>query len=437
MSTGAGTSGAVDGELPTDGELPLDGEPPLVAAARDGDTDLVRRLLLEGGDPDVCDARGTPVFWLAVEARSATVAQLLLDHGADAGRCGPDGPHPLRAAVDRGSPALVEVLLDSRVRARYSEQELLEMRDLARHWYETGVEAELRRRTGAGGSAGRVRVQDDEFNSVHELSLGGTTVRDGHAAILTRLEELLRIRAGFEELMGRALAHRDPDHTAWGSAAILLAHRRDEETWTAAAALRAHPDPVRRLFGAEVLRLTHLFDDSDEDVFAGPALDMFTDWSAEEADLAVLTEVLVALGEHPGPRAEAALLPHAGHRDARVRRAVAQGLSAWSSPPVFSGAARAALRELMTDKEAVVREDACLTVAVGRDRDPALADALAALLDDADRRVRAVAVYGLALHDDERCVEGARRLGPPRPDRPDEERYLGAAWRYEWRRDGR
>ncbi|MFF5537145.1 ankyrin repeat domain-containing protein [Streptomyces cinerochromogenes] len=425
MSTGAGTSGAADGELP------------LVAAARDGDTDLVERLLLEGSDADVCDARGTPAFWLAVGARAATVAQMLLDHGADPGRCGPDGPLPLRAAVDWGSPALVEVLLDHRARGRYREQELLEMRDLARHWHETGVEAELRRRTGAEGSVGRTRVQDDEFYSVHEFSLGGMAVRDGHAAILTRLEEILRVRVGFEELMGRALAHPDQDHTAWGSAAILLAHRRDEETWTAAAALRAHPDPARRLFGAEVLRLTHLFDDSDEDAFAGPALDIFTDWSAEETDLAVLTEVLVALGEHPGPRAEAALLPHAGHPDARVRRAVAQGLSAWSSPPVFSGAARAALRELMADKEAVVREYACLTVADARDRDPALADALAALLDDTDRRVQAVVVYGLALHDDERCVAGARRLGPPHPEHPDEERYLDAAWRYEWRRDGR
>ncbi|MFF1834805.1 hypothetical protein ACFVXE_11455 [Streptomyces sp. NPDC058231] len=110
------------------------------------------------------------------------------------------------------------------------------------------------------------------------------TVRDGHAAILTRLEELLGIRTSFEELMDRALTYPDQDHTAWCNATLLLAHRRDQETWTAAAALCTHPDPSRRLFGAEVLRLTHLFDDSDEDPFAGPALDIFTDWSTRETD---------------------------------------------------------------------------------------------------------------------------------------------------------
>ncbi len=47
--------------------------------------------------------------------------------------------------------------------------------------------------------------------------------------------------------------------------------------WAAAEALRRHPDPLRRLFGAEVLRLNHLFDGRDEDPFAGPAVDIFTD----------------------------------------------------------------------------------------------------------------------------------------------------------------
>ncbi|TQK49833.1 hypothetical protein FBY35_0107 [Streptomyces sp. SLBN-118] len=84
-----------------------------------------------------------------------------------------------------------------------------------------------------------------------------------------------------------------------------------------------------------------------------------------------------------------------------------------------------------------MRQDACLTFADGKDHDPVLTDAMAALLDDEDRRVQVFAVYGLALHDDERCVEGASRLGPPQPSDPDEEHYLGAAWRYARRRGGR
>ncbi|GAO13051.1 hypothetical protein TPA0598_18_00100 [Streptomyces lydicamycinicus] len=409
-------------------------ESPLICAVRAGDTASVKRLLREdSGPPDVGDA----AFRLAVRAHSGAIAQLLLQYGADPRQSAPGGLVPLREAVDWGSPALVQALLDDRIRGRYAKSELLSMRDLARHWRETGVEAELRRRTGSEDVVARTRVQDDEFNSVDEFTLDGITVRDGHGAILTHLEELLGVRTSFEELMDRALAHAGQNHTAWASATILLAHRRDPATWTAAAELRTHTDPVHRLFGAEVLRLTHLFDDSDEDAFAGPALDAFTDWSAKETDLAVLAEVLVALGEHAAPGAQEALLPYAGHHDTRVRRAVARGLSVWPSPPAFSDAVRRALRELIRDPEAGVRQDACLTIAEGKDRDPVLTDAMAALLDDEDRRVQVIAVYGLALHHDERCVEGARRLGPPQPAYPDEEHYLGAAWRYEWRRDGR
>ncbi|MCL7491556.1 hypothetical protein M8I34_08870 [Streptomyces sp. MCA2] len=429
MNTAAGTGAGAIGAA--------DCEPALLCAVRADDSGLVKRLLLEGSDADVCDVRGTSAFCLAVGMRSGAIAQLLLMHGADPGLCGPDSLLPLHEAVDSGSLALVDALLDTRVRARYDDSELREVGNLARHWHETGVESELRRRTGARGAVVRIRVQDDEFNSVDEYSLGGMTVRDGHAGILTRLEELLGIHPSFEELMDRALSHPDQDHTAWGSSTILLAHRRNRETWTAAASLRTHPDPSHRLFGAEVLRLTHLFDNSDEDAFAGPALDIFADWSAEEADLDVLTEVLIAVGEHAGPRAEAALLPHAGHHDARVRRAVARGFSTWPSPPAVSDAVHKVLLDLMSDPDAGVRHDACLTVADGKDHDPVLTDAMAALLDDADRRVQVVAVYGLALHHDERCVEGARRLGPPQPAHPGEEHYLGAAWRYEWHRDGR
>ncbi|MGQ4356001.1 hypothetical protein [Streptomyces drozdowiczii] len=404
-----------------------------MSAVRGGDADLVRILLHQDRDPDLQDA----AFCLAVRMHAGHIAQLLLQYGADSGQSRPDDLLPLSEAVDSGSPALFEALLGHEIRDR-SESELLGARDLARRWHETGVGAELRRRTGSGDAIVRTPVQDDEYSSVEELTLGGMTVRDGHGAILTRAEELLGVRTSFEELMDRALAHADQEnHSTWNSVTILLGGRGDEATWTAAAALRTAPDPSRRLFGAEVLRLTHLFDGSDEDAFAGPALDMFTDWSAEETDLAVLTEVLVALGEHIGPRAEAALLPHAGHPDARVRRAVAQGFSEWSSPPALSGDARTALLRLIADPDAVVRKAACGRVAGARDNDPLLADALAALLGDTDRMVQLTAVYGLALHDDERCVEAARLLGPPQRGSLEEEGYLDEVRRYQWRRDGR
>ncbi|MFE9854557.1 HEAT repeat domain-containing protein [Streptomyces sp. NPDC005780] len=350
----------------------------------------------------------------------------------------PDELQQLREAVASGSPSLVEALLDPQVRSRYAEAELLEARDVALHWYEAGAEAGLRRRTGAEEAVVRTRVQDDESYSIGELTLGGTSVRDGHAAILTALEELLGIRTSFEELMARALPF-DRDHSAWGSATILLAHRRDQETWAAAAALRTHPEPSHRQFGAEVLRLTHLFDDNEADAFAGPALDIFTAWSTREPDRLVLAEVLRALGEHADARANAALLPYAGHPDGEVRRAVASGLGTWFEPPAFSAEVRQALLVLMTDADTAVRQDACYTVGNSRDRAPALADAMFALLEDVDRRVRVAAVEGLAFHDDERCVEAARRLGPPQqhPGTHSVELHLDAVSLYNWRRNGR
>lgn len=421
MGVGTGTSNAVDGQSS------------LISAVQAGDTDLVRILLHEHSDSDYLDG----AFCLAVRMHAGRIAQLLLQYGADSGQSRPDDLIPLSEAVDSGSPALFEALLDRKIRGRYPETELLEAQDLARRWHETGVEAELRRRTGSRDAVGRTRVQDGEYDSVVEFTLGGMTVRNGHGAILTYVQELLGERTSFEELMDRALAQVDQDYATWSSASLQLGARREEATWTAAAALRTSPDPSRRLFGAEVLRLLHLFDDSDEDAFAGPALDLFTGWAAAETDVAVLTEVLVALGEHSDPRAEAALLPHAGHPDARVRRAVAQGLHVSSSPPALSGDARTALLGLMADPDAVVRKTACRVVAEGRDHDPVFADAMAAVLDDTDRLVQLAAVYGLALHDDERCVEAARLLGPPQRGSLEEEGYLDAVWRYEWRRDGR
>ncbi|MET9951900.1 HEAT repeat domain-containing protein [Streptomyces sp. NPDC006339] len=409
-------------------------EGPLITAVRAGDTDAVAHLLLAGADPDGRDAHGTPALRLAIEGRAAPVARLLVEHGADRAQHGPDGIRLLRTAVDAGSPALVEALLSDERRWTPGEDELREAHDLARRWYETGAETELRRRTGARGPVTRTRVQDGEFHVVDELALDGATVRDGHAAILTDLDTRLGTALSFEELKRRALSRPDQEHATWSASTMLLAHRRDPDTWRTAEALRAHPDPAHRLFGAEVLRLTHLFDDRDDDPFAAPALRLFTDWSAAEKDPAVLAEVLVGLSEQPAPHVDAALLPHAGHEDPRVRHAVAGGLD--SHAPAFAPAVRDALLALMADPDADVRYRACHTVASGKDRAPVLADAMAALLDDPERRVRVAAVHGLARHDDARCVEGDRRLPPAPPGTP-HEYELDEVWRYEMRRDGR
>ncbi|MFE5112261.1 ankyrin repeat domain-containing protein [Streptomyces sp. NPDC056663] len=96
-----------------------DGGSALISAVRAGDTALVKSLLQEDSDPDMREA----AFRLAVRTYAGEIAQLLLQHGADAGQSSPDELLPLREAVASGSPALVERLLDHRIRGRYPESE--------------------------------------------------------------------------------------------------------------------------------------------------------------------------------------------------------------------------------------------------------------------------------------------------------------------------
>ncbi|MFD6113572.1 HEAT repeat domain-containing protein [Streptomyces yangpuensis] len=411
-------------------------EGPLAAAARAGDTLRVKQLLEErrhqpyqGSDDE------TAAFTAAVQSFHTDIADMLLRLGADPSRVAPDELPSLREAVDSGSPALVEALTASDIRDRYPTSELEEVRDLARTWHEAGTEAELRRRTGSPDAIAHTRVQDDEYYTVGELTLGTMTVRDGHGAILTNLEEMLAIRTPCEELITRAL-ERDAKHTAWAQAAIILSHRREQESWAAAETLRTATDLSRRLFGAKLMRLFELFADSHEEEYCVLAVAALTHWSAEETDPTVLAEVLLGLSSYQGPRAEAALLAHLGHQDPGVRQAVAAGLGTSSDSGHVSGEAREALLTLMDDPDTDVRIAACCSAADIADGDPALTHAMAALLDHPDRRVQLVAVYGLARHDDERCVQAAQRLSPPRPGFHEEESpCLEAAWRYAWRHE--
>ncbi|MBM9623846.1 HEAT repeat domain-containing protein [Streptomyces zhihengii] len=163
------------------------------------------------------------------------------------------------------------------------------------------------------------------------------------------------------------------------------------------------------------MRLIKLFADDREEEFCVLAVDALTNWSASETNNEVLATVLLGLGSYAGPRAEAALLGPADHHDADVRRAVAAGLGTSRDTPCLSTEAREALLTLRGDPDPDVRIDACRRAGEEGQGDSALSDAMAALLGHPERRVQLAAVCGLALHDDELCVEAADRLGPPRP----------------------
>ncbi|MEU8763927.1 hypothetical protein [Streptomyces sp. NPDC048659] len=319
----------------------------------------------------------------------------------------------------------------------HAVSELMESRDLARRWQETGTEAELRRRTGSQDDLVSTRVQDDRYYTVDRLTLGGMTVWDGHGAILTRLERLLGIRTPCEELITRAM-DRHQGHAAWGEAAITLAGRREQESWTAAETLHADPDPARRVFGAELMCQFEIFGEDVEEEFYVRAVTALVDWSEVETDSAVLAVVPEGLYSFVAPRAEAALLAHAGHHHAGVRRSVAAGIRRHPDGPHLSDGAREALLTLLADPDAEVRRSACFSAAAAGSGDPALTEVVAVLLDDPERPVQLAALYGLAMHDDDRCVAAADRWGGPRRGFGEQERgAFESVWWFQRQREDR
>ncbi|MET9417253.1 HEAT repeat domain-containing protein [Streptomyces klenkii] len=394
------------------------GEDPLVAAVRSGAAEAVKALVEGGADPNAVDEHGTPVLCLAVDAFDLPVLTELLfaDPPVQLNRGTPDGRTPLLRAIDRGACEITSGLVNAGAHLYLKDAGGRDALELARHWHVTGAEAELRRRSGATGPVVRRAARDGWGNVCEELSLGGLTVRNGHAAILTELEPAYGIKPSFAELLGRALTEPDVDQPVW-FATTFAAHERDDPAVRAeAAALRDRPDPLERHFGAQVLRLALLFDESDDDSFERPIVDLFLSWAAEEDDPRVMRPLAAGLADALDPRAEQALHTLIHHCDPEVRRWALSGLTS----PAVSGdpEALAAALTCTRDPDAAVREQACRALTGSR----APADALAACLTDEAEAVRVTAAIGLFLRDDTRGDAVLRALGPVEKDSP----YYGA-----------
>ncbi|TQF02578.1 hypothetical protein E6W39_10280 [Kitasatospora acidiphila] len=415
------------------------GEDPLVTAVRSGDEDAVRVLLEDGADPDHVDEQGNPVLCLAISAFSSSVAGYLVAGGADAVRRLPDGTTPLLRAVDSGSIGLVHCLLGEA--ALLGEATRAELLARARQWHETGPVAMLRQQTGSPGPVERVRVRDREWSTeYHEIRLGGTTVRDGHPGILTLVEKHLGLRPGVGELAARACALEYPDreHAAWWEITGTLAERQDDATWQAAAALRAHPDPLHRRFGAEVLVSLVLGDPLSDapSPFDLRTLEFFLGWAPAEGHPDVLAELLAGLGHHDDPRIEPLGLTYLAHPASQVRAQVPATLErTLSGRPdrwTYTPEGLDAMLVLARDTDASVRRLVAHQLAESRDPAPAIGDALAELLDAEDQMTRIWAAFGLAERDDPRCLDAAARVGPV-DDRQAWSWILDAPSRYEQR----
>ncbi|MFJ8886102.1 HEAT repeat domain-containing protein [Streptomyces sp. NPDC102402] len=405
----------------------------LVAAVRERDAAAVGEFLAAGADPDALGEDGLPLICTALAAYDVPVVEVLVAGGADPYRRLPDGSTPLLRAVDGGCVAGVDALIDGTgpVTDAAARAELL---DRARQWHGIGTLKELRRRTGDSGSAVHVRVRDAGFHQDYEqFTLGGVTTREGHGEILTALEARFGLRTPFDELAGRALASPGREHADWFGPLFVLSRREDEETWEAAAALRFHEDPVRRLFAAEVLKAVADGSLSAETwPFEQRALEIFLAWAVEERDPAVLVAVLTGLADHDSPEVEAVGLSLLTHPVPGVRCMVPYTLQR-SERLLTTAEAQEAVLTLARDSDSDVRAVVCAWLAEYPGRAPEIADALAGLLEHEDQNTRAWAVYGLAQRDDPRCVDGHGLIGPVDLEPWSDTWVLDAVRRYESR----
>jgi hypothetical protein len=417
----------------------------LVAVVIAMDADAVKALLEAGADPDTPGPDGLPLLCAAVAGFDHETAEALTDGGADANRELPDGTTPLLRAVDLGSPALVDAVLGNDP-LRLPEPARKRLLDHARHWLETGEEEELRRRTGARGQASRRLVKNDRYTDVEEVSLGGNTVRGGHSAILTSLEEAFGIAPPVAELVARAIPYRVPDefHINWSTPRYFLGQRQSPQDWSDLKALQHHPDPVHRMFLADVVwsRNSLAWIDRRQDV--AQDAEFLAAWALDEPDGMVLARVLEVYAEEEHPDQEAIGLRFADHPDPRVRSRVPdlilQGtpptetvgtvllaLSRDPDPEVrrftaevlsadLTPALRGALLTLARDTDSGVRVGAALSLGKSADRTAEVADALVALLGDDNQLLRLEIVYALTRRDDPRTDHAWERVGELPPD---------------------
>ncbi|MGW4193558.1 hypothetical protein [Streptomyces sp. NPDC005004] len=255
--------------------------------------------------------------------------------------------------------------------------------------------------------------------------------RHGRLAVLTALERRFRRPAPFDELKDRALAHPDREHDVWTEVMYELGHRPADETWDAAVRLSTDPDPVARLFAADVLLSQVIEEIRRGDVLYSERAALLLPWARREPDAAVLEVLLNGLTWAGGPEPEQVGLAYAGHPEPRIRGWVPMLLDTDGHP--LRPEALATVLTLAGDPDPEVRGRVCAWLEGYPGREPEVGDALVVLSRDERQRTRIDAVAALAHRDDPRCVAAERHIGPLEPGLDPETLPLLAVWYHQRR----
>jgi HEAT repeat protein len=197
-----------------------------------------------------------------------------------------------------------------------------------------------------------------------------------------------------DELVSTALSESDDD-IAWD--AVCALHFRGTEGVLARAETLCRSDSVReRRLGADILGQLGIPDRT----FPKQCLSILLRMLSDEMDADVLQAILVALGHLKESDAIEPASRYRRHPDPGVRHGVVLALTGYDDPRAVNW-----LIELSCDEDTHVRDWATFAVAQMIDLDtPAIREALAARLEDADYDTRCEAIVGLAKRGDRRVI---------------------------------
>jgi len=405
-----------DPNLPSTG-TDEDGGLPLCAAAATDRTGIAQTLLAAGAEVDGRESGGwTALLWAASNGHADT-ARVLIEAGADVNAANDDGDTPLTLAARRGALGVVRELLAAGADPATYDGDGDTPLDIAVDWVGVHLESAL---------LDQIAQDDWEYVVARQFATDGTELvtvagrspdgseteqvqaQRGHAAIATLLEDATDTFTPVEQLVGRALAHRDVDEDAetWWVVADSLARRGDEETYEALTRLCLSEDAREREFGVDAIAQFGVTE--DDKPYLDRTLPLLRKMTTTEGNPHVLRSVLAALGHQGDPRA----LPHVldiigrpGHQ-----RTMTDAIALADVLPPEHAEGLALLIDMTRDPERDVRDWATSGLA-GLDADtPEIREALAARLDDTDLRTVAEATRGLARRGDARAEQGAKRV---------------------------